>query len=1023
MPHTASAQSPIGALQLASDAATGRLLLENLESLVAARGAAGQPLLRGPLGGETKQAALPPLPAVIVVVDEPLVDLGRLTRLAERGPDVGVHVLWVAADRRQLPAACRTFLDLSDEGVPLAGLVRAGDLIAPVACESLDAETAARVARRLAPVVDVGTPTQDESDVPRMVSVVTLLGANEADDPEQIVARWRENGSWVDRSAPAQPRERAGELRAVVGHTGTDSFTLDLRGQGPHALVGGTTGSGKSEFLQAWVLGLAHTYSPDRVTFLFVDYKGGAAFARCTDLPHSVGMVTDLSPHLVRRALRSLRAEIHHRETLLQDKGVKDLIDFELTGDPACPPSLIIVVDEFAALKSEVPAFYEGVVDVAQRGRSLGLHLIMATQRPAGVITESLRANTNLRVALRMNDDHDSADVLGDTMAAHFDPAIPGRGAARTGPGRIARFQAGFPGARTYDTPPAPPISITELDFGLGRPWKVSTESREGPKPDKDIERIVAAVGRASRAAAVPDPRRPWLDPLAPIYNLEHLGQRTDAELVLGVMDDPDRQRQVVASFRPDEHGNLLFVGTGGSGKTSALRTLALAAGITPRGGPVHVYGLDFGGGGLTMLEELPYVGSIVSGDDEERVTRLMKFLTALIEERATRYSAQRAPSLPDYRQLAQRPSEPRILLLMDNFGAFRTEYDSTMARVVVYDAFRRLIADGRAVGVHVAMTADRLPTVPTALSSSFQQRVILRQTNEDGYMEASVPKDVLSSTSPPGRAMLQDQAEELQLAILGDDPSPLALGRLITQLAEEIAPFTVAPPEPIRALPALVSTGSLPAELGGEPVLGLESQSLAPIGFDPRGPALITGPRQSGRTSALRWFAESIRRWSPGTRLYLLGTRRSVLASWPGWTAVKSGATEVDDFVRDTLMPRLELEADPAGKPALAVFVEGLPDFDAGMAEMSLTDALAAARRNGHPFFTEGEVTEVSGYGSLMTEARQARAGFILQPETADEGLFRTPLGRCNRGDFPPGRGLWVRAGKTSRVQLPLVD
>ena len=212
-------------------------------------------------------------------------------------------------------------------------------------------------------------------------------------------------------------------------------------------------------------------------------------------------------------------------------------------------------------------------------------------------------------------------------------------------------------------------------------------------------------------------------------------------------------------------------------------------------------------------------------------------------------------------------------------------------------------------------------------------------------------------------------------------------------------------------------------AELGGEPVLGLESQSLAPIGFDPRGPALITGPRQSGRTSALRWFAESIRRWSPGTRLYLLGTRRSVLASWPGWTAVKSGATEVDDFVRDTLMPRLELEADPAGKPGLAVFVEGLPDFDAGMAEMSLTDALAAARRNGHPFFTEGEVTEVSGYGSLMTEARQARAGFILQPETADEGLFRTPLGRCNRGDFPPGRGLWVRAGKTSRVQLPLVD
>ena len=189
-------------------------------------------------------------------------------------------------------------------------------------------------------------------------------------------------------------------------------------------------------------------------------------------LPHCVGMVTDLSAHLVRRALRSLRAEIHYRETLLQEKGVKDLIDFELTGDPACPPSLIIVVDEFAALKGEVPEFVDGVVDVAQRGRSLGLHLIMATQRPAGVITDSLRANTNLRVALRMNDDHDSHDVLGDKMAARFDPSIPGRGAARTGPGRIAQFQSAFPGARTTAEPPAPPIEIVELDFGLGRPWK-----------------------------------------------------------------------------------------------------------------------------------------------------------------------------------------------------------------------------------------------------------------------------------------------------------------------------------------------------------------------------------------------------------------------------------------------------------------------------------------------------------------------------------------------------------------------
>src|SRR5690606_35205598 len=206
--------------------------------------------------------------------------------------------------------------------------------------------------------------------------------------------------------------------------------------QGPHALVGGTTGAGKSEFLQAWVLGLAAEYSPDRVSFLFVDYKGGSAFADCVLLPHCVGLVTDLSPHLVRRALTSLRAELHHRERLFNRKKVKDLIELEKRGDPEAPPALVIVIDEFAALVSDVPEFVDGVVDVAQRGRSLGIHLIMATQRPAGVIKDNLRANTNLRVALRMADEVDSDDVIGSKLAGGFDPGIPGRAAAKTGPGR-----------------------------------------------------------------------------------------------------------------------------------------------------------------------------------------------------------------------------------------------------------------------------------------------------------------------------------------------------------------------------------------------------------------------------------------------------------------------------------------------------------------------------------------------------------------------------------------------------------
>ncbi len=247
-----------------------------------------------------------------------------------------------------------------------------------------------------------------------------------ASSEQAVIEKWGESRSILTGPyAPAVLPRKPGNLRAIVGQSSQGTFSVDIRSDGPHALVGGTTGAGKSELLQAWILGMAAAHSPQRVTFLLVDYKGGSAFRDCVKLPHTVGLVTDLSPHLVRRALASLAAELHYREHLLARHKAKDLVELERRGEVDAPPSLIIVVDEFAALVQEVPEFVDGVVNVAQRGRSLGLHLILATQRPAGVIKDNLRANTNLRMALRMADENDSDDVLGSKEAAFFDPALP----------------------------------------------------------------------------------------------------------------------------------------------------------------------------------------------------------------------------------------------------------------------------------------------------------------------------------------------------------------------------------------------------------------------------------------------------------------------------------------------------------------------------------------------------------------------------------------------------------------------
>ncbi|MDD9207472.1 FtsK/SpoIIIE domain-containing protein, partial [Georgenia sp. 10Sc9-8] len=762
LPHVDPQHSPLPGTRLAADPAGQRGVLDGLEQLVAER--------------ESARRDRAPVPLVVVVVDDAVPGgRARLVQLAEEGPGAGVHVLWCAERVEELPAACRAFLRITGppadgaQGLPADGaegppaLLHDGAQVHPVVCETVGNATALTVARHLCAVVDAGATGRD-TGLPQRVRYLALPGAEGASEPDRILRRWQETGSGAPgRTTP--PRVR-GHLRALVGTAGAAPFHLDLDTQGPHAMVGGTTGSGKSELLQAWVLGMATAHGPDRVTFLLVDYKGGSAFAGCVDLPHTVGLVTDLSAHLARRALTSLRAELEHRERLLARKGAADLVALELAGDTDTPPRLVVVVDEFATLATEMPQFLDGVVDVAQRGRSLGLHLILATQRPAGVITDNLRANTSLRVVLRTADENDSIDVLGLPVAAHVDLRTPGRGAARTGRGPAVLFQTGHVGGRATSGRPA--LRVETLGVGPSVRWEprgdtpllgpgggaADSGSPGAPSSEEptDLVRVVSAVRAAAGSASLPPPRRPWLPTLGPVQDLADLPRRTDAELVLGVVDDPARQRQVPYVFRPDVDGSIAVYGAGGSGKSTALRTLAVAAARTVGGGPVHVYGLDFSSGGLAALSDLPHVGAVIDGEDGERLERLVRRTHEQVSDRAARYAAAGAGTITEYRRVADRPDEARILLLLDGFAAFRSGWETDVGRALTYQRLLRLLVDGRAVGVHAAVTAERPGAIPTTVTGSVPRRVVLRQADEDAYTVLGVPRDVLAATSPPGR-------------------------------------------------------------------------------------------------------------------------------------------------------------------------------------------------------------------------------------------------------------------------------
>lgn len=817
-----------------------------------------------------------------------------------------------------------------------------------------------------------------------------------------------------DGVPPAAVRESVGTAwasanaerpTARIGRSATGTITLDLVRDGPHFLVAGTTGSGKSELLRTLVLGLALTQPPEHLTFLLIDYKGGSGLGVLASLPHCVGSLTDLSSESTERALTSLRAELRHREQLCADHQAQDLDDLRRISAASCPPRLVVVIDEFRMLSDDVPTAVPDLMKIAALGRSLGVHLVLATQRAQGAVTPDMRANITSAILLRVQTGMESQDLLGSAAAAEISISTPGRAYLRRGAETPMAFQVASSSERpcSRDSPGWKDLADHLRGSAPARNRPGDDRSGHGSSPGGLLRAAVQGLALAAADAGMPAPRRPVLQPLptsltsaacselAPADPHPPASYAGAASAILGILDYPDRQEQRSLLWQPERHSHLAFVGLPGSGASEALGTAVDS--IVASNAEVHVYLLD-GDGSLGDRSGLPQVGAYVRPHETRRAGRVLE----------------RLANLPS----AIEGESPRIVLGITGWGRWTAQFRGGRFARAEEDLLA-IARDGAQSGVAVLLAGDRELTASRAFAllpnriylplGAHQETTIswprmpsltavsgrgFGQGRMTGACGDGVCQLILDSTAQPLHAPSRKPFPVLAL------PSSVPL----ESVAVQSRPLGSVPlgSVPLESVPIQDSGGSdgVPEPLRGGLLLGVHGDDLRPFSLRLRSGEVypVLGPPASGRSNALRVLAWSARTTSALTVISAPQGSRDAGSSF--WRRVGGDPGKLSP------MDRCVLLVDDADQlPA---------DVQQILAQLVSLGAAAVLAMQAGPTL----ITRVP----LSLQARGAGLGLVLMARSPSDADF---LGVRLDVDGPavPGRGFACEASNAVEVQV----
>lgn len=769
---------------------------------------------------------------VVVAADKKMADKADcVAKILQQKVNKGFSLLALYDELGNLPKECGAVVEVNG---------KASSVIYPNApksrsflfsAEHFQAEKIMETAAHLANI-QLALPHQRLA-LPELVTFLEMYGVGKLEHLNPL-NRWRENDPTMSLRAPVG-----------IGVSG-ECLMLDLHEKyhGPHGLIAGMTGSGKSEMIITYILSMAVNYHPDEVAFVLIDYKGGGLAGAFEDkdkmlkLPHLAGTITNLDGASVKRSLVSIQSELRHRQKVfnearkISNEGTMDIYKYQKLRREGvvreAVPHLFIISDEFAELKTQQPEFMEQLISAARIGRSLGVHLILATQKPSGVVDDQIWSNSRFRLCLKVQEKSDSVDMIKRADAAEL--AVTGRFYLQVGFNEIFEMgQSAWCGAPYYPLEFAEKKkddSLVVVDR-IGRVIREVKPARE-QSAHNETKQLVAIVRYLSDLAAEEhiEERQLWQPPIPEHIYIEdisrkygHKPQKWLLDPVVGEYDDPFNQRQDILTVPFSREGNVLVYGMTGAGKTSFLTTMLYSLVVEHSPEEVNIYILDFGAETLRSFQKMPHVGDVATAEEGEKITNLFKLLNEEVAGRKKLF----ADWGGDYQEYIKKADVkvPNIVVVVNNYAGFSESCEE------LRDTLLQLSREGSKYGIYFILTASNANTVLFRLQQNFKQTFVLQMVDKNEYSSIMGHINGVVPSKYKGRGIIRtDAVYEFQTA---DICQAEYQAEFIARLSEKLTAMTPARARAIPVMPSEVHAKDMAPylrDLSCVP-LGVEKESL----------------------------------------------------------------------------------------------------------------------------------------------------------------------------------------------------